>query len=90
MHSAQSMERNEIYEGSADQGRKQKRPVLREETAEILRQALRDNRSYLMENESKEILESIGVATTGYLVARSEDEAIESSLSENKIQHAPV
>ncbi len=76
MHSAQSMERNEIYEGSADQGRKQKRPVLREETAEILRQALRDNRSYLMENESKEILESIGVATTGYLVARSEDEAM--------------
>jgi acyl-CoA synthetase (NDP forming)/RimJ/RimL family protein N-acetyltransferase len=42
----------------------------------MIRQAVRDNRSYLMEHESKEILEGIGVATTGYLVARSEDEAL--------------
>lgn len=43
---------------------------------EIIRQAIRENRSYLMEHESKEILEGMGVATTGYLVARSEDEAL--------------
>ncbi len=42
----------------------------------MIHQAVRDNRSYLMEHESKEILEGIGVATTGYLVARSEDEAL--------------
>jgi acetate---CoA ligase (ADP-forming) len=49
---------------------------LKDELAEIIRQAVRDNRSYLMEHESKEILEGIGIATTGYLVARSEDEAL--------------
>ena len=43
---------------------------------EIIRQAIRENRGYLMEHESKEILEGMGVATTGYLVARSEDEAL--------------
>ena len=50
--------------------------LLKDELAEIIHQAVRDNRSYLMENESKEILEGIGIATTGYLVARSEDEAL--------------
>ncbi|MEE9935535.1 MAG: acetate--CoA ligase family protein, partial [Deltaproteobacteria bacterium] len=50
--------------------------LLKDELAEMIRQAVRDNRSYLMEHESKEILEGIGVATTGYLVARSEDEAL--------------
>ena len=50
--------------------------LLSEELAEIIHQAVRDNRSYLMEHESKEILEGAGIATTGYLVARSEDEAL--------------
>ncbi|MBP7342043.1 MAG: acetate--CoA ligase family protein, partial [Syntrophaceae bacterium] len=50
--------------------------LLKDELAEMIHQAVRDNRSYLMEHESKEILEGIGVATTGYLVARSEDEAL--------------
>jgi acetate---CoA ligase (ADP-forming) len=53
--------------------------LLKDEFAEIIHQAVRDNRSYLMENESKEILEGIGVATTGFLVARSEDEALSMS-----------
>ncbi|MFH0974918.1 MAG: acetate--CoA ligase family protein [Spirochaetota bacterium] len=42
---------------------------------EIIDQALLEKRSYLMEHESKEILENIGVSTTGYLLARSEKEA---------------
>jgi len=50
--------------------------LLPDELAEMIHQAVRDNRSYLMEHESKEILEGIGIATTGYLVARSEDEAL--------------
>jgi len=50
--------------------------ILRDELAEITRQALRENRSYLMEHESKEILEGIGIKTTGFLVARSENEAL--------------
>ena len=50
--------------------------LLKEELAFMIHQAVRDNRSYLMEHESKEILEGIGVATTGYLIARSEDEAL--------------
>jgi acetate---CoA ligase (ADP-forming) len=58
-------------EASSRQGK-----LLNDELAEIIHQAVRDNRSYLMENESKEILEGIGIATTGFLVARSEDEAL--------------
>jgi len=50
--------------------------ILRDELAEITRQALRENRSYLMEHESKEILEGIGIKTTGFLVACSENEAL--------------
>jgi len=49
---------------------------LKDELAEIMRQAVRDNRSYLMEHETKEILEGIGIKTTGFLLARSEDEAL--------------
>ncbi len=49
---------------------------LNDELVEMIHQAVRDNRSYLMEHESKEILEGIGIPTTGYLVARSEDEAL--------------
>jgi acetate---CoA ligase (ADP-forming) len=43
----------------------------------ILEQARRERRSYLMEHECKELLEGMGIATTGYLVAGSEDEATE-------------
>ncbi|MDI6743285.1 MAG: acetate--CoA ligase family protein, partial [Smithella sp.] len=50
--------------------------LLDEGLAEIIHQAVRDNRSYLMEHETKEILEGIGIETTGFLVARSEDEAV--------------
>ncbi|MCE5212419.1 MAG: acetate--CoA ligase family protein, partial [Deltaproteobacteria bacterium] len=49
---------------------------LDEGLAEVIHQAVRDNRSYLMEHETKEILEGIGIKTTGFLVARSEDEAL--------------
>jgi len=50
--------------------------ILKNEHAEIIHQAVRDNRSYLMEHESKEILEGAGILTTGFLVAHSEDEAL--------------
>ena len=54
------------------------RPVLTAEALrEILEPARRENRSYLMEHESKEILAGMGIATTGDLVAGSEDEAAE-------------
>jgi acetate---CoA ligase (ADP-forming) len=49
--------------------------LLKDESAEIIHQAVRENRSYLMEHETKEILEDIGIKTTGFLVARSADEA---------------
>jgi acyl-CoA synthetase (NDP forming) len=45
------------------------------EFREILEQARRENRTYLMEHECKELLEGMGIATTGCLVAGSEDEA---------------
>ena len=48
---------------------------------EILRRAHSENRSYLMEHESKGILESAGIATTGAMIASSEDEAVEMSAS---------
>ena len=44
---------------------------------EILLQARRENRSYLMEQECKAIFEEMGIATTGHLVAGSEEEAVE-------------
>ncbi len=68
---AKSTERIARKEAAVPQGR-----LLKDELAEIIHQAVRDNRSYMMEHESKEILEGIGIATTGYLVARSEDEAL--------------
>ena len=43
----------------------------------ILLQARRENRSYLMEQESKAVIEKLGIATTGHLVAGSEEEAVE-------------
>jgi acyl-CoA synthetase (NDP forming) len=45
------------------------------EFGEMLAQARRENRTYLMEHECKELLEIMGIATTGSLVAGSEDEA---------------
>lgn len=50
--------------------------LLDDALTEIIHQAVRDNRSYLMEHETKEILEGIGIETTGFLVSRSEDEAV--------------
>ncbi len=47
------------------------------ESAQILRRAHSENRSYLMEHESKAILENAGIRTTGTLVASSEEEAVE-------------
>jgi acyl-CoA synthetase (NDP forming)/GNAT superfamily N-acetyltransferase len=65
-------ENNEISSGN--------KKLLSEGLAEMIHQVVKDNRSYLMEHEAKEILEGIGIRTTGFLVARSEDEAL--SLSE--------
>lgn len=45
------------------------------DTAEVLHLARAENRSYLMEHESKRILENAGVATTGGMIVLSEDEA---------------
>ncbi|MEI7672910.1 MAG: acetate--CoA ligase family protein, partial [Deltaproteobacteria bacterium] len=45
------------------------------EFCEIRETARQENRTYLMEHECKELLEGMGIATTGYLVAGSEDEA---------------
>ncbi|HOO42025.1 MAG TPA: acetate--CoA ligase family protein, partial [Syntrophales bacterium] len=56
-------------------------PDFRDDINEILLQAKRENRTYLMEHECKEILETLGIDTTGYLVAGSEDEAVEMSRS---------
>ena len=44
---------------------------------EVIDRALAVGRTYLMEHESKAILESLGITTTGAGVARSEDEAVE-------------
>ncbi len=57
--------------------RRAKRREPASEFRDILIQAHRENRSYLMEHECKELLEGMGIATTGYLVAGSEDEAVE-------------
>ena len=44
------------------------------ESTEILRQAQVENRKFLMEHESKRILENAGIKTTGGMVASSEDD----------------
>ena len=44
---------------------------------EIIDQAKAAGRTYLMEHESKAILESLGITTTKSIVARTEDEAVE-------------
>lgn len=51
------------------------------DTTAIIDQALRENRSCLMEHECKEILEGIGIQTTGGVVAASEEKAVETARS---------
>lgn len=46
---------------------------------EIISRALFNGRSYLMEHESKELLEREGIATTGAAVARTPEEAVQVS-----------
>ncbi len=48
---------------------------------EIIDQAKAVGRTYLMEHESKAILECLGITTTKSIVARTEDEAVEIFLS---------
>jgi acyl-CoA synthetase (NDP forming) len=47
-----------------------------EQYKEIIDQALQEGRTYLMEHESKSILESLGISTTGSRAAKSEEEAV--------------
>lgn len=44
---------------------------------DIIDQAKSVDRTYLMEHESKAILEELGISTTGSVVARTEEEAVE-------------
>ena len=44
---------------------------------EVIDQAKAVGRTYLMEHESKAVLESLGITTSKSIVARSEDEAVE-------------
>jgi len=44
---------------------------------DIIDQAKSVDRTYLMEHESKAILEELGISTTGTVVARTEEEAVE-------------
>ena len=44
---------------------------------EVIDRALAEGRTYLMEHESKAVLESLGITTTGARIAKSEDEAVE-------------
>jgi acyl-CoA synthetase (NDP forming) len=44
---------------------------------EVIDQAKAAGRTYLMEHESKAVLESLGITTSKSIVARSEDEAVE-------------
>ncbi|HNY66153.1 MAG TPA: GNAT family N-acetyltransferase [Deltaproteobacteria bacterium] len=53
--------------------------LLQEDTKAIIRKALKENRGCLMEHECKEILEAIGIKTTGGLVAESAARAVEIS-----------
>ena len=46
---------------------------------EIIARARREDRVYLLEHECKAILKSIGVPTTSFLVAKSEEEAVSMS-----------
>ncbi len=46
------------------------------EPRKIINQVLQEGRTYLMEHESKAVLEDLGIFTSGSRVARSEDEAV--------------
>ena len=46
------------------------------EPRKIINQVLQEGRTYLMEHESKAVLEDLGILTSGCMVARSEDEAV--------------
>jgi acyl-CoA synthetase (NDP forming) len=48
-----------------------------EQYKEIIDQARQEGRTYLMEHESKSILEGLGISTTGSRAAKSEEEAVE-------------
>ncbi|OPY65022.1 MAG: succinyl-CoA synthetase subunit alpha [Syntrophorhabdus sp. PtaU1.Bin002] len=50
--------------------------VARSDTEAILNRAHTENRKFLMEHESKQILENAGIETTGSMVSTSEDEAV--------------
>ena len=73
MHCGDKSQKEDVTFQKSSVGRER---VLKHELAEMFHQAVQDNRSYLMEHESKEILEGIGIPTTGFLLARSEDEAL--------------
>ncbi len=51
----------------------------RSDTAGIIRRSRSEKRDYLMEHESKAILENAGIETTGTTVVLSEDEAAETA-----------
>jgi len=76
-----------VDEQPKEMGKKGGREMPVEECRAIFGQAIRENRTYLMEHECKEILENMGISTTGYLVAGSEDEAVEMS---NKLGYPVV
>ncbi|OPY67831.1 MAG: succinyl-CoA synthetase subunit alpha [Syntrophorhabdaceae bacterium PtaU1.Bin034] len=53
----------------------------RPDNGSVMRGPEADSREFLMEHESKRFLESVGIKTTGCMVASSEDEAVEMSNS---------
>jgi acyl-CoA synthetase (NDP forming)/GNAT superfamily N-acetyltransferase len=76
----QSMEQERRTKGRVSSGIDEHR-VAHVDSREILRRAHAENRNYLMEHESKRILENVGIKTTGCRVAASEDEAVVTSRS---------
>ena len=51
-------------------------PERQKDITRIIASSRSENRSWLMEHECKEILENLGIATTGYQIAASEEEAV--------------
>jgi acyl-CoA synthetase (NDP forming) len=51
--------------------------IMAKQYREVIDRARADGRTYLMEHESKAVLESLGITTTGASVAKTEDEAAE-------------
>jgi acyl-CoA synthetase (NDP forming) len=54
---------------------------MRDLLKEIFGRAKMEDRAYLMEHESKAVLESLGISTTGGALARSEEEAVDKAAS---------